>query len=130
METVMTVVYFIGSLCFIIAFLLDFFEKRDRKITNAIYKAITEIEKHKFDNNLCAVVGLTQIAFGYNIRIMIGYYKIDGLFKAVDENIFSKKLRSVKQINKFIEESKTLNYDKYAASCYNKYMEQLIDNTL
>ena len=67
---------------------------------------------------------------GNRSNCFIGYYKIDGLFKAVDENIFSKKLRSVKQINKFIEESKTLNYDKYVASCYNKYMEQLIDNTL
>ena len=130
METVMTVIYFIGSLCFIIVFLFDFFQKRDHKITSAIYKVITEVEKHKFDNGLCAIVGLKQIAFGYDVRIMIGYYKIDGLFSAVDKNIFSKKLRSIKQINKFIEESKTLNYDKYAASCYNKYMVQLIDNIL
>ena len=94
-----------------------------------MYRIINEIEKRKFDGGLCALVAFNKIAFGYDVRVLLGYEN-NGAYKQFGEDLLNIKVRSVKQVRELEEKAKTLNYDKYAAQFYNKYMEQLIDNTL
>jgi hypothetical protein len=94
-----------------------------------MFNTVCEIEERKFNTGLCAIVGLTKITFGYDVRVLMGYEN-NGAFKQFGEDLLNIKVRSIKQVRELREKAKTLNYDKYAAQYYNKYMEQLIDNTL
>lgn len=128
-EILFPIMCIVSVICFIIGQTAEWYEKHKQSLSHVMFKTVCEIEERKFDTGLCAIVGLTKIAFGYDVRVLMGYEN-DGAFKQFGEDLLNIKVRSVKQINELREKAKTLNYDKYAAQFYNKYMEQLIDNTL
>lgn len=128
-DIIFPIMCIVSVICFIICQILEWYEKHNNSLTNVMFKTICEIEKCKYDSGLCALVNLHKIAFGYDVRVLMGYEN-NGAFKQFGEDLLNIKVRSVKQIRELREKAKTLNYDKYAAQFYNKYMEQLIDNTL
>lgn len=119
----------VGVICFIICQILEWCEKHNNSLRHLMFNTVCEIEERKFDTGLCAIVGLTKIAFGYDVRVLMGYEN-NGAFKQFGEDLLNIKVRSIKRVRELRKKAKTLNYDKYAAQYYNKYMEQLIDNTL
>lgn len=119
----------VSVICFIIGQTAEWCEKHDHSLTHVMYRTVNEIEEHKFDGGLCALVAFNKIAFGYDVRVLLGYEN-NGTYKQFGEDLLNMKVRTVKQVRELGEKARTLNYDKYAAQFYNKYMEQLIDNTL
>lgn len=128
-DIIFPIVCIVSVICFAICQISEWCEKHNTSLSNVMFKTVCEIEKRKFDGGLCAIVGINKIAFGYDVRVLMGYEN-NGAYKQFGEDLLNMKVRSVKQIRKLEEKAKTLNYDKYAAQFYNKYMEQLIDNTL
>ena len=119
----------VGVICFVICQILEWCENHNNSLRHVMFNTVCEIEERKFDTGLCAIVGLTKITFGYDVRVLMGYEN-NGAFKQFGEDLLNIKVRSIKQVRELGKKAKTLNYDKYAAQYYNKYMEQLIDNTL
>ena len=119
----------VGVICFVICQILEWCENHNNSLRHVMFNTVCEIEERKFDTGLCAIVGLTKITFGYDVRVLMGYEN-NGAFKQFGEDLLNIKVRSIKQVRELGKKAKTLNYDKYAAQFYNKYMEQLIDNTL
>lgn len=129
LDIISPILCIVGVICFIICQFLEWCEKHNSSLRHVMFNTVCEIEERKFDTGLCAIVGLTKIAFGYDVTVLMGYEN-NGAFKQFGEDLLNIKVRSVKQVKELGEKAKTLNYDKYAAQFYNKYMEQLIDNTL
>lgn len=129
LDIISPILCIVSVICFMICQILEWCEKHDHSLNHIMYRIINEIEEHKFDGGLCALVAFNKIAFGYDVRVLMGYEN-NGAYKQFGEDLLNIKVRSVKQVRELGEKAKTLNYDKYAAQFYNKYMEQLIDNTL
>lgn len=129
LDIISPILCIVGVICFIICQILEWCENHNSSLRHIMFNTVCEIEERKFDTGLCAIVSLTKIAFGYDVRVLMGYEN-NGAFKQFGEDLLNTKVRSVKQVRELRENAKTLNYDKYAAQFYNKYMEQLIDNTL
>lgn len=128
-DIIFLIICIVSVICFGICQILELCEKHNNSLRHVMFNTVCEIEERKFDTGLCAIVGLTKIALGYDVRVLMGYEN-NGAFKQFGEDLLNIKVRSIKQVRELGEKAKTLNYDKYAAQFYNKYMEQLIDNTL